>query len=194
MKQSINLIPFNQKINLGLLSFNRMIVLTIMFVISLVILNVFQMLWREKMDSDIRRIALEISKDKILLTEIIRQETSLTDRHNVNINKIEDEGKRSKSQLQAYQTLSLNRDLGYEMMVGIKQAATPAVDIQEFELHSSGYIEIDGTTTDPQSLIEQLKRLQKQGVFQNKILSILVFQKQGEIWQFKLGSRVTEHE
>lgn len=194
MKQTINLIPFNQKINFGLLSFNRMIVLAIVFFVSLVILNIMQILWREKMSSDIGRIALEISKDKVSLSEIVRQEARLTENHNVNISKIVDESKRSKAQFQAYKTLSLNKDLGYKMMLGIKQAAIPAVDIQEFELHSSGYIEIDGTTTDPQSLTEQLKRLQQQDVFQGKILSILVLQKQGEIWQFKLGSRVAEHE
>ncbi|MFO1258214.1 MAG: hypothetical protein U1E78_07405 [Gammaproteobacteria bacterium] len=194
MKQHINLIPPAQKIKLGFLSFRRMGLLSILFIVSLVVFNLTLVVWQKKIENDIQLIQSQTNQQKINLAERLREESELSENYDKTIKALEDEDRKIKGQLEAYSKISLDRISAYEVLLALSKSHIPDIWLKKITLKDVDHLEIIGETKDPAILMDLLRAWRKESVFDHKVLNILSLEKQQDAWSFRISSRQIENE
>lgn len=194
MKQTINLVPPSQKIKLGFLSFQRMALLSILFVVSLVMFNMSLVLWREKIEHDIEVIQSQINREKMNLTELLREESEMSSTFAERIKALEDKDRKIKGQLEAYHKISLDRAFAYEILLALSKSHIADIWLNKINLMDDGDLEMVGETKDPQILTDLMRQWRKETAFSGKTLNILSLEKNQNTWSFTISSRHIENE
>lgn len=194
MKQTINLIPPVQKIKLGFLSFQRMALLSVIFFISLAVFNMTLVVWREKIEHDVELIQSHINREKINLSELLRQESEMSKAYGERIEALEDKDTKIKGQLEAYHKISLDRQFAYDVLLALSTSHISDIWLNKINLIDESDLEIIGETKDPQTLTDLFSQWRKEKAFEGKALNIISLEKKQGTWSFIVSSRHIRNE
>ena len=190
MKQTINLILPQQKINFGLLTFQRLVLLSILFAGTLILFNGALWLWHEKINHDIKGFKTELNRKKIVLSNLIKAEKDVMNSFNESLEKMTVENKKIIGQLDAYQSVSHDRDFAYHLFSVLLHLETQDIFIKQVRVYDNNEIEIIGEAASPAQLTKLLFEWRNKKIFKGKVLNMISLVEQSDqSWLFSLGTK-----